>query len=209
MHSAFLYVPGERLSLTELSAARLDGDVFEVGDCYMHTDAIEDDVIRAQSISVLVPRGFAACGPTAAWIHGAGDAAPLRHHVQRAVPKRVRVGPSTPRLTVHESALESEDWIDLGGVAVTTPLRTVCDLARQCSQDSSLHRWLSDLVAMHPSLVKEASAALSARQRLPGKRAALLVLSALASGQADNTNDPDVVGLSRSLGSRNYEDVTR
>lgn len=187
MHSAFLYVPGERLSLTELSAARLDGDVFEVGDGYMPTDTIEDDVIRAQSVDVLIPRGFAASGPTAAWIHGAGDAAPTKHHVQRVAIKRVRVGPSTARLAVHESALAPTDWTELGGVAVTTLLRTVCDLARQCAQDASLLRWLSDLAALHPRLIGEASTALSERPRLPGKRAALDVLSALTTEPGQTT----------------------
>lgn len=72
MHPALLYLPGTRLSLPELTAARLDGHVVELGDAYVPADTVEGVDARAASVAAGIPDRMGACGPTAAWIHGAG-----------------------------------------------------------------------------------------------------------------------------------------
>ncbi|MGB3375372.1 MAG: hypothetical protein WBA87_09550, partial [Microbacterium sp.] len=65
MHPALFYRPGDRLSAVELSAARLDGHVIEIGEGYMPMDTVEGADARATSVADLIPVNTAACGPTA------------------------------------------------------------------------------------------------------------------------------------------------
>lgn len=179
MHPALLYVPGHRLTLPELSAARLDGDVVEIGDAYIPADLVESPDVRASAVALLVRRGTAASGPTAAWIHGAGDAPPAVHHVQRATPKRVRPQPSL-RLIFHDTALEDGDVVQLGGIAVATPKRTLLDLAVGLHRDPQLLPWIEHLAVSMPAIVAETAAALHALERVPGSRTGRTVLDRLA-----------------------------
>lgn len=167
MHPALLYLPGARLSLPELSAARLDGDVVEIGDAYIPADLPESPDVRASSIAVLVQDGTAACGPSAAWIHGAGDAPPPVHHVRRCVERRVRPRLSA-RITFHDTVIPATDVEVLGGIPVSTPVRTMSDLATALHRDPRVLPWMHALAAVHPAAVELAIASLRARRRVPG-----------------------------------------
>lgn len=178
MHPALLFVPGERLSLSELSAARLDGDVVEMGDAYIPADLVETSDVRASAIAALVRRGTAAAGPSAAWIHGAGDAPPVVHHVQRASARRLRPRPSL-RVVFHDTALSESEVTSLGGILVATPLRTMLDLAVGVHRDPRLESWIEHLALACPSLVGEARTALQSRDRVPGSRTGRAILERL------------------------------
>lgn len=170
MHPAFLYLPGGRLTVPELSAARLDGHLVELGEGYIPADLVESSSARAAAIASLIPADTAASGPTAAWIHGAGDAPPARHHIRRAVQRRIR--PVVPaRVTLHDTALPASDLVWIGGVPVMTPARTMTDLALGLYRDESLRRWMVLLSHVDPRLVSEALRDLEALSRVPGKRA--------------------------------------
>lgn len=179
MHPAFLYLPGRRLSLAELSAARIDGHVVEIGDAYFPADLVETAEVRASSVASLVRAGTAASGPTAAWIHGAGDAPPPIHHVKRAVDRRLRphIG---ARLVFHDTLLAASDWQSIGGTAVSTPVRTMIDLATSLYRDPRVLPWMDRLAQAHPALPREAVLALQALRRVPGSRAGLAALERLA-----------------------------
>src|SRR5688572_32502849 len=88
MASPFLYFADDRLSLAELTAARLDGDVVELGDAYIPADAVETRGLRAGSLTALLGDTLAATHLSAAWVHGALPDPPARHTVQRAVARR-------------------------------------------------------------------------------------------------------------------------
>lgn len=178
MHPALLFVPGDRLSLSELSAARLDGHVVEIGDAYIPADLVETADVRASTIAALVRPGTAAAGPSAAWIHGAGDAPPTVHHVQRASPRRLRPRPSL-RVVFHDTALSDSEVVSLGGILVATPLRTLLDLAVGLHRDPRLRPWIEHLAFARPSLVAEARVALESRDRIPGSRAGRAILERL------------------------------
>ncbi len=172
MHPALLYLPGDRLSQPELSAARLDGHVVEVGEGYIPADVVESPQARAAGLSGLIGPGFAASGPSAAWIHGAGDRPPVRHHAHRAVARRLRA-PQSARLVFHDSALGDHEIVHIGGIAVATPLRTMIDLALGVHRDATLAVWAEALGELSPDLLHEASAVLRAMHRVPGIRSAL------------------------------------
>jgi hypothetical protein len=179
VHPAFLYLPGERLSLPELSAARLDGHVFELGDAYVPADLVETAALRASTIARLVPAGAAAAGPSAAWIHGAGDAPPVVHHVRRCVERRIRATGSV-RLVFHDTVLPASALMTLAGVPVTTPRRTMLDLATTLHRDPRVLWWMDRLALACPGTPDAAAEALRAMRRVPGSRAGLAALERLA-----------------------------
>lgn len=179
MHPALLYVPGRRLSLSELSAARLDGDVVEIGDAYIPADLSETPDVRASSVAELVRPGTAAAGPTAAWIHGAGATPPAVHHIRRSVPRRVRPQLSG-RLIFHDGALPRNEIAHIGGIDVSTPLRTMLDLATGVHRDARLLEWIEHLALADPALIPESLEAMTQWNRVPGSRIGRSVLERLA-----------------------------
>lgn len=179
MHPAFLYVPGERLSQSELSAARIDGHVVEVGDAYVPADLIEGPDVRASTIATLVRPGTAASGPTAAWIHGAGDAPPAVHHIRRCVERRIRAVTSS-RLVFHDTVVPSSDLQKIGGVLVSTPMRTMLDLATTLHRDPRVLTWMDRLAIVFPEAPEAAGDALRGMSRVPGSRVGMAVLERLS-----------------------------
>lgn len=178
VHPSLLFHPGALLSLPELASARLDGLLIEVGDAYLPADLPDDAAVRIASLRPLLVDGFAASGPTAAWVHGYGDAPPRCHHLQRHSPKRRRLEP-TPLLVLHDRQLDATDIELCGGFAVTTKVRTFTDLVRSAAADSEYAQWMHRMAAAEPALVLRVRAELAARHRLPGKIAALAVLDEL------------------------------
>lgn len=178
MHPAFLYLPGDRLEYAELGAARLDGHLVEIGEGYIPADLVEGPSTRASAVAVLVPPDTAACGPTAAWIHGAGSAPPAIHHVRRAVSRRIRPA-LPPRVVLHDTAVSPDDLEHLGGIAVVSPLRTALDIALALHRDESSRLWLVRLAEVFPELVPRALEALEGITRVPGTRMARAVLQRL------------------------------
>lgn len=179
MHPALLYLPGVRLSEAELSAARIDGHVVEVGDAYVPADLIEGSDVRASAVASLVRAGTAASGPTAAWIHGAGDGPPGVHHVRRCVERRIRATTNS-RLVFHDTVVASSELESIGGILVTTPVRTMLDLATTVHRDPRVLTWMDKLALVSPDVPEEASAMLRRMSRVPGSRAGRAVLDRLA-----------------------------
>ena len=176
MASPFLYFVDDRLSLAELSAARLDGDVVELGDAYIPADAVETRALRAGSLTGLLGDTLAATHLTSAWVHGALPYPPALHTVQRAVPRRLHRVP-VRHLVYRDLAVAPEDLETVGGVQVTTPTRTLADLCRIGDDDHTrAARLLAD---RRPELIDAAAASLH-RGALPHKRAALTLLRGLA-----------------------------
>ena len=169
MRSAFLHVPGDRLSLAELTAARLDGDVVGLGEAFAPADLVETAALRAASLTSLIAgmRDAAFAGMSAAWIHGAGDAAPETHELQSASGRRLRA-PATRRIIVHDPILDPADMRRLGGIAVTTPERTLIDLLRWPVTLPERHDWARLLVEVDPPLVWRTAARVAEMSHGPG-----------------------------------------
>jgi hypothetical protein len=175
MASPFLYFPGERLSYAELSAARLEGMLVELGEGYIPADAVETAALRAASLAPLLRRDAAATHASAAWIHGVLPAAPGRHTIQRVADQRTRQRIDR-RYVYRDPRLPPEDVQIMGGVAVTTPGRTVADLARLPPTDGD--EALAAFVREDPGAVEEAVGWLARAGRVPQKRVALARLMA-------------------------------
>ncbi|MEH3089332.1 MAG: SAM-dependent methyltransferase [Microbacterium arborescens] len=132
----FLLLPGDGLSTAELLAARLDGDVVEVGEAFMPADAVETAELRAASLRPLVPRGLAVTHESAAWVHGALAEAPARHSVQRCAAQRGNHVIDN-RVRYRDLRLPQRDLVTVAGVPVTTPARTLGDLVRAAFADGT------------------------------------------------------------------------
>lgn len=182
MHPVLFYRPGERLSLPELTAARLDGHVVEVGEGYMPADTIEGCDARATSIAHLVPERTAACGASAAWIHGAGDRPPAVHHIRRAGNRRLRAAP-TARVVYHDAVVPSDGIVTIGGVAVTGRLVTAAQLAFSAHRHRDDEHWLRALLQISPGLAERARDHIGALPRMPGRRMSLELLDGLLADQ--------------------------
>ncbi len=183
MHQALLYLPSEKLSLAELTAARIDGHLVELGEGFLPADAIETPAARAASIAHLMPRGTAAMGPSAAWVHGCSYAPPPRHHILRASATRVRA-PANTRVHLHEMAAPPGDLMRVGPIRATTPLRTLCDLVRLGWQHPEFVSWACRVAAADPTLVAPALAVVTAWTRTPGKNQAMELLRSLGPAPA-------------------------
>ncbi|QKJ19479.1 type IV toxin-antitoxin system AbiEi family antitoxin [Microbacterium hominis] len=173
MASHLLYFADDRLSVAELSAACLDGDLYGLGEAYIPGDAVETRALRAGSLRPLLGDNLAATHASAAWVHGALDDPPARHSVQRAVPKRLHhvIG----RRTIYRDPHIGEADLEVHcGARVTTPARTLADLARTADAVDDLVA--ARMAAAFPDAVAAAISWLEAAPVLPHKRRALSLL---------------------------------
>lgn len=172
----FLYLVGERLSQAELTAARIDGDLVEVGDAFMPADAVETPQLRAGSLRALVPPRIAATRATAAWVHGAIAEPPSRHCVQRATSTRIHHVVDR-RLRYSDRPLPAEHVVTIAGVAVTNPERTLTDLVRDHHGGDAHAGVLAEaMIAWKPDLARLTALWLAAAPPMRNKRPALLRL---------------------------------
>ncbi|WP_375384352.1 type IV toxin-antitoxin system AbiEi family antitoxin [uncultured Microbacterium sp.] len=176
MPSTYLYFANGRLSIAELSAARLDGHLVELGEGYIPADAIETAALRAGSLAELLGDTLAATHLTAAWVHGALPDPPARHSVQRCVPQRLH-HVFGRRIVYRELRVDDRDLQRIGGVLVTSPARTLADLARVC--DDQHIRAARALAEGLPALAADALAWMSTQGSLPHKRPAMTLLREL------------------------------
>jgi len=177
MGSPHLYFADDRLSAAELAAACLDGHLIALGDAYIPADAVETAALRAGSLLPLLGDSLAASGMSAAWIHGAAPEPPVRHRVQRATSRRLHIVIDR-RLDYHDTPIPERDLVRMGGVSVTSPLRTLIDLARaDTAAEAAAGRALLDA---GDTTITEALSWLGEAGPLRGKRTALARVQAWA-----------------------------
>jgi hypothetical protein len=170
------------LPLPELQAARLDGEVFALDECFCPIDEVEQQRHRAASLALLLPKRLIAEQHSAAWVYGAVPFAPQRHEICADTTARQRPT-SLARFAVREVVIDATDIVELAGLRVTTPLRTVLDLARFSAQftDDEI-RIVGELLALSHFDFARCIGVLAARRNLPGKHRALGRLRRAAEG---------------------------
>ncbi|MFC5501700.1 hypothetical protein ACFPJ4_05515 [Lysinimonas soli] len=113
----------------ELGGMRLDGEVYPLADGWCAIDELESPAHRARAVlGHRSPRLIAELG-TAAWVWGVTATLPRVTEFCVELGARARLG-INPTVRVRELVLDPGDRVELGGVGVTSPLRTVVDLAR-------------------------------------------------------------------------------
>lgn len=173
-----LFHGGALFTHVELQAMRLDGLMTHVcGKSYVRTDQPSTPAIRAQSAINAVPRTLhrrvALARQSAAWVYGC---APAPEIVSLVTDHRRRTTalPVFCEAVMHQVTLGPCDLSTIGGVEVTSPLRTALDVAIHGSE-----QWAVDTlrrIAAAPELrcpLHLVTLSLEASPRVPGKARAL------------------------------------
>lgn len=181
-------VPSPHLSASELRAAVLDGELVAIGEGFAPIDLPLTALARAQSLApALLDDRVVIADRTAAWVWGWG---PATAALMTCVAISARIpSPDRRRLRAREVVIDDDELSALGTVMVTTPLRTLLDLARHDDHD--------DVVALlaagirHHAISSEAvEAALTRRRSLSFVRVARARLArALESANAERQPD--------------------
>jgi hypothetical protein len=108
---------------------------------YVAAQAVDSIELRAQALRLVVPNGAVVTDRSAGWLHGAEMILAPNDHLA-VPPVSVFVNRRGARLRngITDSGqrfLRPEDVMEVFGVAVTTPLRTACDLGRLLSPEGA------------------------------------------------------------------------
>lgn len=135
--------------------------------------AVVTPALRAGALASVVPRGAVVAGRTAAWVHCGlpdDDSLDLAYAAGRHRPE------VWGSVRVWQAPLLRGDTVLLGGVRVTTPERTVVDLALREDPAVALPAALA-LVAACGVAIEDAARRLEARARAVGRPRARQVLA--------------------------------
>ena len=146
-------------------------------DVYVDSEIELTHLLRCRAAALVLPVHAAISGRSAAHLHGA-EAPDAAVAVEVTVGRQIR-----PRagVSVRRAALASEDIVDMGGLAVTTPARTAFDLARWATQDEAIVA-IDALLHRDRLSVDEAVAYTAGRPGWPGASRARRVLALVARG---------------------------
>ena len=160
------------LPSAELQAARLDGELYGVGDCFSPIDIIDGRDQRALALATVVPHRLIVELLSAAWVWGAALSAPARPRLCADITARTR--PPIGSAILREVVVDQADVVILGRLRITTPLRTAVDLARLDPEpDREVIARLFDIGGFG---LADCEALIQRRRNLPDKRRALLRL---------------------------------
>lgn len=101
-------------------------------DVYVLRELPDSAALRAQAAALLVDRRCVVTGRCAAWLHGVDVRLPVDHHrIEASWPSATHPPRRRTGLRPREAPLPAGEVTSVHGVAVTTPVRTAYDLARQ------------------------------------------------------------------------------
>ena len=108
---------------------------------YVRADVELTPLLRAQAALLVISSHSVLCDRSAAWLHGA-DVHPFRErdvgHKLESFVLRGHDPTDRPECAGGTRDLLATDWMTLGGVRVTTPLRTAMDLGCKLSRRDAL-----------------------------------------------------------------------
>jgi hypothetical protein len=179
-----LYTPGLPFSWPELQAMASDGvlaQLYQRG--YVPPGARSTPQLRARAAACAIPPAIrqrvVAGRMTAAWIYGCARE-PDRLALLVDANRRISSLRSTRGCTLHEVRLGPFDVVSLGGLMVSSPLRTAVDIALHVEAERALPALCALLACpeleVRPRLLR---LAVEASPRMPHKKAALAKLAAL------------------------------
>ncbi|PZQ91531.1 MAG: hypothetical protein DI534_00670 [Leifsonia xyli] len=175
------------LGEVELQATRLDGESYLLAEATIPIGVPARPATRAvAALGTRHPRLIAARG-TAAWIWGAARGLPPRGEYLVDVEARWRPA-ADAGIEVVESVVRAGDVATVGGLSVTSPLRTAIDLARfRPTLEASDAETLRSLARIGGFGAADAVAAMDRGRNLSGKRSAASRLRAALAGQPELT----------------------
>jgi hypothetical protein len=137
-------------------------------------DVVQGAEDRARSLGILWPDRLIAELMSAAWIWGAVSAPPAVHQLCANAGARVRPRSTTLRVSLREVVIDRRDYANVAGLEVTTPLRTVVDMARFADPfGPAEHAAMRALATIGGFTLADAARSITSRRNLPGARGAL------------------------------------
>ncbi|MCW2747695.1 MAG: hypothetical protein JWP10_837 [Nocardioidaceae bacterium] len=144
-------------ALAELRIRRIFDGVF------VDSSIADSRELRIEALRLVAPDHAVACDSTAAWLHGVETFRPSERHtfvpslvVPHGLSRTTLPGARCPQAYINPS-----DVTEIGGVLVTTPLRTTSDLLRKmwrpyalAAADSMAHAGLIDVVELWDYLAR-------------------------------------------------------
>jgi len=163
------------LPLAELCAARIDGDLYSIDECFSPIDAIESASERAAAVRAIAADRLIAERDTAAWIRGAQDGPPAVHTFCARTTARTRS--TTRRAIVREVVIDENEFDVIAGMPVTTALRTALDITRHSLRfDAPTAMLVRRLLDLGNHSLGQCARELDRRPNLPGKKRAIVRL---------------------------------
>jgi hypothetical protein len=160
------------LPIAELCAARMDGQVIVVDECFSPVDQPVGPSERAAALRAIAGSRAVAHGRSALWVHGLSDDPPAVHTVWVARQDRGTVR-RTRRLLVRETRFLDGDLARIGRNLVVSPVRMVFDLVRDEVFGPAEAAALTLVVAAFGLDPDVCLARIEAVPNLPGRRRAL------------------------------------
>jgi hypothetical protein len=171
--------------LPELSAARLDGEVYPIDECFAPIDQANTPQARAHALWSIVGDRAIAEGESALWIYGQLSDPPQRHTL--CVPRTNRVVVRrTGRMLVRETRMAAGDVQLIDTMPVTSPTRTAFDLVMGPQFGSGERAALVWLIGRLGVDVAACRSRIETTMHLPGRRAALERLDSVADHPVPN-----------------------
>lgn len=113
-----------------------------VRNLYCHREAVDSMELRLAALSLVVPADCFVADHTAGWLHAGDVVLPPNSHLSLPMPSIFRhtdCGRLRNGLTLSgERTVSSDDLMEVGGLVVTTPIRTAWDLGRLQKPDLAL-----------------------------------------------------------------------
>lgn len=160
------------LPLAELCAARLDGELYAVDECFALVDEADTMALRAAALLREVPARSIAERSSALWVFGVLGSPPAKHELCISLANRARVLRSQ-RWIVRERVLAPTDVQQIAGMSVVTPLRAAVDiLTSDALYGAEQRRCVFELMALGGFTAEACMARLYARPSTPGTKAA-------------------------------------
>ncbi len=155
------------LSIAELSAARLDGELYPVAGLFCPVDLPPFAALLAAGLAAELPEHAFVERLSAAWLHGALSEPP--HPPQFALPSGIGARPRHPRAyALRQVVIAERELVIIGGCPVTTPSRTIVDVLLDDEIGTEHAIAVAHAIAVTAGLSPTtARSALRARYRLP------------------------------------------
>ena len=182
-----LYSPGALFTWPELQAMASDGELARLNECsYLAPGTRPTPHLRARAAAVLIRPAIrqrvVAGRMTAAWIFGCAPE-PDRLALLVDAKRRISSLRSTRGCTLHEVRLGAYDVVSLGGLMVTSPLRTSVDIALHVDAERAVPALRALLAQPELGLrLRLLLLAVEATPKVPYKKAALAKLDCLRAG---------------------------
>lgn len=152
----------------------LDGELVPLGEGFVPIDAPVTALTRAAALApLLLDDRVVVSDRSAAWVWGWG---PAPAAVQTCVSITARIpSPDRRRLRAREVVMDADERCPLGAVLITTPMRTLLDLARHDHEEgvvtllaAGIRRHAVDRIALELTLARRPALSFSrlARSRL-------------------------------------------